>query len=177
MATQSMFEKRAVEFSPCRRYRYFLSVTWDADKPAVNFLMLNPSTADEQKNDPTIERCQRRATMLGFGSLLITNLFAYRSTDPTALSMRELLPSGPVDHLDGLNDAWITETAEKADMVICGWGKHGSLFGRDAQVKRLLSESEAACYALIVNDDGSPRHPLYIGYDVEPVAFELGDRA
>lgn len=78
-----MFEEfSGASFSECRKYRYLLWRVWDESKPAAVFLMLNPSTADDVDNDPTVERCQRRVHALGYGSLKVVNIFAYRSTIP-----------------------------------------------------------------------------------------------
>jgi hypothetical protein len=89
-------------FSPCARYRYRLWRDWDATKPALTFVMLNPSTADEVTNDATIERCQRRAIEGGFGRLNVVNIFAYRSTDPDVLySLRNTFSNGAIKCLPG----------------------------------------------------------------------------
>ena len=73
-------------FSECKRYRYSLWRVWNPDLPVCMFLMLNPSTADETTNDPTVERCQRRAVQMGYGGLHVGNIFAWRSTDPTGIA-------------------------------------------------------------------------------------------
>lgn len=148
-------------FSPCRRYRYTLWRTWDAARPACLFLLLNPSTADETDNDPTVERCQRRAQTMGYGGLVVCNIFAYRSADPAALYMEDD-PIGPS------NDRAILEQAAIAGRVVCGWGKHGALRGRGSQVLALLRRNGIMPYALQINGDGSPKHPLYVGYHHAP---------
>lgn len=83
--TLDLFTETGATFSECRRYRYRLWRYWDRSKPPLCFLMLNPSTADDLSNDPTVERCQRRALAMGFGGLEVVNIFAFRSTDPAAL--------------------------------------------------------------------------------------------
>ncbi len=148
-------------FSPCMRYRTKLWRIWDASKPLVLFLLLNPSTADEVRNDPTVERCQRRAMMMGFGGLMVANIFALRSTDPAALSQVED-PVGPG------NDEAIVECAARAQLVVCGWGTHGSILDRGDAVLELLRQHRFVPHALQRNADGSPKHPLYVGYKHAP---------
>lgn len=161
--------KTGATFSDNRKYRYTLTRIWDESKPLVTFCMLNPSTADETTNDPTIERCQRRAEMMGFGGLIVVNLFAYRATDPD-----ELYSSINVCDLSPFqNDDAIIKAAKKSKLFICGWGKHGALYGRGRNVVQMLKKYEIETYALKINKDGSPAHPLYIGYKVEPKPFEV----
>lgn len=122
--------------------------------------MLNPSTADETVNDPTIERCERRAAMSGFGGIIVVNLFALRSTDPRELR-RHSDPVGPD------NDVALTEFGEAAGLIVCAWGNHGALHGRSRHVRELLA-ARSPLFALRVGKTGEPGHPLYIGYDVQP---------
>ncbi|MCF6276041.1 MAG: DUF1643 domain-containing protein, partial [Robiginitomaculum sp.] len=75
-------ETRTAVFSDCRTWRYRLAQIWDESKEPLYWLMLNPSTADEVKNDPTVERCERRARMWGYGGSVVLNIFSYRATDP-----------------------------------------------------------------------------------------------
>lgn len=127
--------------------------------------MLNPSTADEMVNDPTVERCERRARAAGFGAVTILNLFAYRSTDPKALYTLDD-PVGP------LNDRVIEVMLEDASLVICGWGQHGKLLDRGAQVLRLIRERGVIPHALKLTRDGQPGHPLYVPYAAQPFRLE-----
>ena len=151
-------------FSECKKYRYALWRMWDDSKPILGFCMLNPSTADETINDPTIERCQRRAKKMGYGGLIVMNIFAYRSTDPHALQVVD-------DPIGWENDKYILESARLCKMVICGWGKHGSWRGRGQKVLDLLKFWGVKTRALKLNNDGSPAHPLYIGYNIKPKVF------
>lgn len=162
-----MFEEfSGATFSECRKYRYLLWRVWDESKPAAVFLMLNPSTADDVDNDPTVERCQRRVHALGYGSLKVVNIFAFRSTDPTAL-YEQPDPIGPG------NDEAILLATKSAGIVICGWGTDGSLRGRGEKVIELLRENGITPHYLKLNKDGSPGHPLYIAYSVKPKPFPL----
>lgn len=127
-------------YSDCEAYRYALSREW-GDGPRVNFVMLNPSTADETRNDPTIERCERRARALGFGGFSVTNLFAFRATAPRDLKAAPQ-PIGPG------NDAAIHDAAGSADMVLCAWGVHGSHQNRGTMVEVMLRAAPSALPAL-----------------------------
>jgi hypothetical protein len=157
--------QRAAEISECGLYRYALYRRWDEGE-TLNFLMLNPSTADAMQDDPTISRCIIRAKNLGFGALSVTNLFAYRSTDPKQLK-RVSDPVGP------LNDERILETARRAGMVLCAWGKDGMLLGRAFKVKQVLRREGIVLHALKIGKDGAPWHPLYLPYELQPVPFEV----
>ena len=148
-------------YSDCEAYRYLLTRVWDDALPRALFVMLNPSTATEVQNDPTVERCERRARALGFGAFRVTNIFAYRATDPRA--MRAMAdPVGPE------NDAAILGSLDwaggPADRIVCAWGTHGAHLGRGAAVERLLRESGRDLHHLGLTAAGAPKHPLYIGY-------------
>jgi hypothetical protein len=144
-------------FSEDLTYRYRLWRRWDVKRPIVNFLMLNPSTADEVKNDPTVERCQRRAMAMGAGELIVTNIFAFRATDPAEL-MNVEDPVGPD------NDVEILKAAKIADVVVCAWGVHGCLCGRQGLVIRDLLLAEIRLHCLGKTKNGHSRHPLYVAY-------------
>lgn len=139
--------------------------------------MLNPSTADEFANDPTVERCQRRAEMMGFEGFTVTNLFAWRSTDKSVLP-KVAQPIGeawrlPLEregaYMDlNKNDEAITREVMGSQMVICAWGNDGALLGRSKQVLILLRECGVTLHALKLTATGEPQHPLYLGYAVQP---------
>ncbi|GAB4274178.1 MAG: DUF1643 domain-containing protein [Pararhodobacter sp.] len=148
-------------YSPCESYRYALTRTWDPAGQKVLFVMLNPSTATEMQNDPTVERCERRARSLGFGAFRVCNIFAFRATDPKVMRAQPD-PVGPA------NDAAILEGAAWADMVICAWGTHGAHLGRGAKVEALLRGCGKPLWHLGLSKAGHPRHPLYIAYDHQP---------
>ena len=102
-------------FSADRRYRYLLTRTWDPALPTVNFVMLNPSTADALELDPTNRRCVGFAQRWGYGSMVTTNVFAWRSTDPKGLRT-------PNDPVGPVNDAFLVESARSAALVVAAWG-------------------------------------------------------
>lgn len=148
-------------YSPCETYRYALTRTWDGDGKRLLFIMLNPSTATELKNDPTIERCERRARALGFGSFRACNLFAFRATDPRDLKKAKD-PIGP----DNLSQ--VLEAARWADTILCAWGTHGAYLGLGPAFANLLRAEGVALCHLGLSKDGHPKHPLYIGYETQP---------
>ena len=149
-------------FSPCRRWRYLLWRRWDASKPVANFLMLNPSTADEVKLDPTCSRARNYAEHWGFGSLYVTNIFGWRATDPEEMKAAED-PVGPG------NDAAIVRAAKEADLVVCAWGNHGSHQERSKQIRRLLQGQKL--HTLRLNANGEPAHPLYLPARLRAVSW------
>lgn len=149
--------------SPCGLYRYWLVRSWDTALPMLCFVMLNPSTADAERDDPTITRCIERAKRLGYGGMIVVNLFAYRSTDPLQL-WNVPDPIGPD------NDQTIIQTAGNPATtgVICGWGNHGAMMQRGATVLRLLRQAGVTPHALRMSKAGQPCHPLYLPYDLLP---------
>lgn len=148
-------------YSDCERYRYLLTRIWNPDGRRALFIMLNPSTATEVQNDPTVERCERRARALGFGAFRVTNIFAFRATDPKVMRATAD-PVGPE------NDAAILQSLPWADQVICAWGAHGAHLGRGPAVEALLRQAGVPLWHLGLTQAGAPKHPLYIGYDRQP---------
>ncbi|WP_295532121.1 DUF1643 domain-containing protein [uncultured Thioclava sp.] len=155
-------------YSECEAYRYALTRVWDASKPRALFVMLNPSTATERQNDPTVERCERRARALGFGAFRVTNIFAWRATDPKVMRA-QTDPVGPD------NDTMIRDSVAWAsgpdDRIICAWGAHGAHLDRGASVERLLRATGRDLHQLGLTKSGAPKHPLYIAYDRQPALW------
>jgi hypothetical protein len=151
-------------YSDCERYRYSLTRIWDPAGTKALFVMLNPSTATEVQNDPTVERCERRARTLGFGAFQVTNIFAWRDTDPR--KMRAAAdPVGPQ------NDQAILEGAAWADQIIAAWGTHGAHLQRGPQVEALLRGLDKPLFHLGLSKAGHPKHPLYIAYSQQPALW------
>lgn len=150
-------EKGGAMISEDGRYRYTLEREWDRAKPTAVFVMLNPSTADANADDPTIRRCRGFAQALGYGGLVVANLFAYRATDPSDLLYVED-PVGPE------NDAMILALAARGDgRVICAWGAGGTLLQRGRTVLAMLRKAGYTPMRLgEPTNGGSPRHPLYL---------------
>lgn len=153
------------KFSACGIYRYRLWRKWDASRPTLAFLMLNPSVAGETDNDATVTRCITRAAKGGYGALEVVNLFALISTDPQALYAPEIDPIGPE------NDQAITDVARSCETLVCAWSTHARHLDREAQVLGLLDQLRVVPHVLVINKDGTPRHPLYVGYSVTPVPW------
>ena len=151
-------------FSPCRKWRYTLERRWGGGTTAA-FILLNPSTADETQDDPTIRRCIGYAKAWGHGSLIVGNIFALRSTDPKALYSADD-PVGPD------NDGYLNGIADMASVVVCGWGTHGGFRGRGSEVLRML-EAFRPTY-LKLTKGGLPCHPLYLKSDLAPQEWGTG---
>lgn len=155
----------AATISFCGRYRYDLTRIWNRDVPTgktkfLNVIGLNPSKADAKDDDPTIRRCVNFAKAWGMDGLLMTNLFAYRSTDPSALYDCE-------DPMGELNSDALTAAAQMASIVLVAWGTAGNTLGRDKEVLRLLKDVGVEPYCLAITKKGFPQHPLYVRADAE----------
>ena len=156
-------------FSADRNYRFWLRrrVT-PMQVPKINesvclFVLLNPSTADEFSDDPTIRRCIFFAKKFGHDVLDVVNLFAWRSTDPQKL--RE------VDDPVGVgNDSTIYQAIRGADRVVVAWGNSGALHGRSDLVIDLITESKIP-FHFGLTKFGEPRHPLYLANACELIMW------
>lgn len=147
---------RGATFDLTRRYRYHLWREWDATLPVVAFVLLNPSTADARRDDPTIRRCLGFARAWGFGRLEVVNLFALRATDPAALRQAD-------DPIGQRNDEHLRRAVRAADRVVAAWGNGGRLHGRGDEVMCRLGEPVVLGWTKL----GQPRHPLYVGGGAE----------
>lgn len=149
-------------FGTDRTWRYLLWRRWDPTLPEVVFIGLNPSTADETKDDPTIRRCINFAKAWGYGSYIMCNLYGIRSTDPKGIKAVK-------DPVGLMNDACIQWAAnrEQCGVVIAAWGAGWWAQSRVDAVTRLVSR----WYCLGRTKNGSPRHPLYMRGDATPIPF------
>ena len=155
----------AAAFSDCGNFRYYLERIWDESVRPLAFIMLNPSTADAAEDDPTIRRCIAFARREGAGGLTVGNLFAWRSTDPSALRKCDN-PEGPD------NAPWLRTIARDAGRrVVCAWGVHGAYRDRAETVLRIMRVEGVECLCLGRTKQGHPRHPLYLPADaaLEPL--------
>jgi len=150
---------RAAAFSRCGRYRYALWRRW-GEGDEVLFVMLNPSTADAERDDPTIRRCIGLARAWGFSGVRVANLFAWRATDPRDLRRADA-PVGPA------NDRWLRRLQADAALTVAAWGVHGRWQGRDRALLRRLGDLQV----LGLTREGLPRHPLYVRNDALPLPW------
>lgn len=154
-------EKKA-NISKDKIYRYTLSRTWDSTKPTVLFIGLNPSIADENIDDPTITRCINFAKDWGYGTLLMANLFAFRSTYPKEIYLID-------DPIGKDNDHYILECVKQSDLIIACWGNNGTYMDREKIIKELVPN----LYCLQKNKNGTPHHPLRLPRDINPIPFKF----
>jgi len=152
-------------------YRYHLTREWGDSGKSALWIMLNPSTADAQRNDSTVKKCIGFTSRLaGYKRMAIVNLFAFRTTFPHELDKAR-------DPVGRENDSTIIKAACKYDKVICAWGTHGDKFGRAAQVIELLRKANVLPLCLGWTKDGFPRHPLMVAYSVSLIPFDLEKEA
>ncbi len=157
----------AASFSPCRTYRYSLWRRWADGGKVCAFIGLNPSTADETQDDPTIRRCVGFAKTWGCNALCMLNLFAFRAADPEDMK-RAADPVGPE------NDAYLKRLVVHEGPTVAAWGAHGGHRGRSTDVLDML-EYPLFCFGK--TKDGKPRHPLYIKADAPLLPFNSYARA
>jgi hypothetical protein len=143
-------------------WRYELRREWDSSLPPYVIGMLNPSRADHWIDDPTVVRCVERAKRLGYGSIIVWNLFAGRSPKP-AVMKKMLNPIGPANDLHIVRI--LTECRRRNGIAVVGWGPHGSFKNRDRRVLELAKRVGVNFHCLGTTAEGYPRHPLYVSYD------------
>lgn len=161
--------RRGAIFDPTQTYRYSLWREWNLARPRIGFIMLNPSRADAQVDDPTIRRCIAFAHTWNFGALEVVNLFAYRTSHPADLK-RVLDPVG------GENDRYLLSLGQRVNQIILAWGNWGNLQNRNRCVLQLLEQQTylSCLHCLGMTKTGHPRHPLYVKGSVLPVVFTAG---
>ncbi len=154
--------------SDCEKYRYELKRTWDDNKPKVMFIMLNPSTADAEQDDPTIRRCINYAKDWGYGGIYVGNLFAFRATDPKDL-LRAEEPIG-TDNLQ-----YLKSMQAECEITICAWGNGDivkKLINKHNPDYNPLQQINNKIYCLELSNTGTPKHPLYLRKDLKPIKYK-----
>ncbi len=145
-------------FSKSRSHRYALYRYYHGDR-YVMFVCLNPSTATETKNDPTVRRCIGYAHQWGFGGVVVCNIFAYRATDPKDMESHDF----PIEEECEANDYWINWFAKGASRIVCSWGNHGQYLDQGEAIHSLIYDYRPFCFG--VTKAGHPKHPLYLASD------------
>jgi len=169
------WNKNTAIISECGKYRYRLSRQWDGGHKPCLFIMLNPSTADADKDDPTIRRCINFAKSWGRNELIVVNLFAYRATSPKDMMAADD-PVGPenMQHVKEAAD-YVMHGCELfpdgVGPIVCAWGAHGTYMGQDQTVLGWLEDVCATPLAMALTKDGQPRHPLYLGAHLRAVPY------
>lgn len=157
----------AVFDSPLRTYRYLLTRIWDPTVPPAVFIMLNPSTAGAEQDDPTIRRIVCFARRWEKGGAVVVNLFALCSTDPARLRTHH-------DPVGLRNPVFVRQAVQQGDLVVAAWGAGGVLGGRGEEMARALTASGVRLKALRLTSTGQPGHPLYVPADTELVDYLPG---
>lgn len=152
--------KKDAILSEDRKYRYVLSRIWDERKPKVMIIGLNPSTADETEDDPTLGRCVDFADSWGYGGVYMLNLFAFRATKPKDM----FNASEPIGEE---NDTYLKNYANKVDKIVCAWGNDGKYQGRSSEIRNNFNN----LFYLKMNQTGEPAHPLYLKSELTPQKF------
>ena len=154
--------KTGALFSECREWRYSLWRIWDTDKLPIAFIGLNPSTADEIEDDPTVRRCIRFAKRWGYGSMYMLNLFGLRSTDPKLLYEHN-------DPVGDKNHETILDVCLAMDKIVLCWGNHGALLDQGdvllCKLKQVGFEDKLRSFG--VTKSKQPKHPLYLADNTE----------
>jgi hypothetical protein len=155
--------ERSAFISADGKYRYLLSRDWGEvpGMPRVLWVMLNGSTADGVKDDPTVRRCIGFSKRWGYGSLDICNLFGFRTLDPKVLM-------AAADPVGEFNDECVMRAAIRAQLIVVAWGNHGSFMARPEVMGELLGKIGVPMVHLGLTKSGEPRHPLYVRGDMKP---------
>ncbi len=154
--------ERSATFSHCRKYRYSLWRNWNGlfASGYAMFIGLNPSTANETNDDPTVRRCIGYAREWGYAGLCMMNLFAFRATSPEDMKAVED-PIGPD------NEQALIDMAECAGVIVAAWGIHGTHLGQDDKVRKIIPNLSY----LKLTKDGFPGHPLYLKKELKPISW------
>ncbi len=157
MENEAIFDKH-------KKYRYLLTRYFETGNKTITFIMLNPSTADETLDDPTIRRCISFAKKLDVKKMQVVNLFAYRTPNVSVLKNAQ-------EPIGEENNFYIENSAKESDIIILAWGNNGVYQNRAFIVKEMLKEFKNKIYALKILKNGEPSHPLYLKKDIVPALY------
>jgi hypothetical protein len=163
---ESRIERTAL-FDATGRYRYSLGRQWQAQGPEIAFVMLNPSRANAECDDPTLRACIQFAQRWAYGSLVVVNLFGYCTAHPAELRTVSD-PVGPE------NDRYLMAAVGRSHRVVLAWGNDGGFGGRDRTILHKLKAHSSKLTCLQLNRSGQPRHPLYIRRDLPLIPYPIG---
>ncbi len=165
------FVQKSATISECGRFRYALERSVPGViGPALCWLMLNPSTADASKDDPTIRKVVGFTQRAGFGVAIVVNLFAYRATDPQRMRARWADSLSALAESEGVdNERAIRELRTVSNTVVCAWGAFPWVSPQVSRVLPWLGAMRRVC--LGTSQSGAPRHPLMVPYAQPLVQF------
>jgi len=159
-AASTTERRNTAHFSECGDYRYLLTREFGGESTCL-FVMLNPSTANAEQDDPTIRRCISFAQREDFGRLEVVNIYGFRSASPAVLFAAD-------DPIGDKNDSEILAALDRATSVIVAWGNHAEP-ERATVVQRLIEHSGKPMKCFGLTKLGQPKHPLYLSSDAELV--------
>ncbi len=161
----SLLVERTCRFSPCRTYRYELRIVWNQTRKPMMFIGLNPSTADETNDDPTVRRCIDYSMRWGAGGLVMTNMFAYRATDPRDMLAFKGDPIGEENTIANLQAIAFSCLGRP----IAAWGNNALKWRKGARVEEFRGSGPLDC--LRITKQGQPEHPLYLSKELTPIPW------
>lgn len=149
------------DISTDKTRRWSLVRRWGKQRASINWIMLNPSTADGERDDPTIRKCIGFAERLGYDGIVVTNLFDLRTKDPNELKQHH-------QPCTQYNAHYVSVTARDSRLIVVAWGNHGSFRGQDSlYCQSILSPYRDKVFCLGRNVNGTPCHPLMLGYNTQ----------
>lgn len=160
--------KAEAEFDALRQNRFRLTRVWSKSLPLVAFCLTNPSKAGKDLDDPTSWKLQTYARLWNYGGIVLVNAFSWCATDPKEIYGRVESPETVM-----LNWNYITEAAGNCALIVCGWGRNGTIDGRSHKIRQLLAPWAGKVRALRLLSDGEPEHPLYLPAKLKPIEYAL----
>lgn len=170
MSIDSELTGGTAEFDETGAYRYSLTRAWNhhykSSRSSVCWIMLNPSTADAHKLDPTIRKCVRFSQAWDYDGIEVVNVYGYRSTDPKKMLKQ-------ADPVGNGNSKAILRAMKRNDLIVAAWGVNVGCdkWGAVGNVLNLAERARVPLYALRISKDGHPGHPLYVPYETNLVTY------